>query len=191
MPLTQATRDGLVSAGTTRVAAALARHGLRRQAVPGLRPLSPSQDVLAGEACTAIESCPPGGVLMMVGSATSVPVALLARRRVAGVVSDSVLRNAAEIARAGIPAYFQRPTGAPPKPLPIEPGEVILGDRAGVITIPMQIVDAVAEEAVEAVDYEEFMAEQVDAGGGVYGLHIPSGEHARRAFAEWRRIRGR
>ena len=39
--------------------------------------------------------------------------------------------------------------------------------------------------------YEEFVAEQVSAGGGVYGLHIPSGETARRAFAEWRRIRGR
>jgi hypothetical protein len=31
----------------------------------------------------------------------------------------------------------------------------------------------------------------VSAGGGVYGLHIPSGENARRAFAAWRRIRGR
>jgi hypothetical protein len=41
------------------------------------------------------------------------------------------------------------------------------------------------------VAYEEFVAEQVSSGGGVYGLHIPSGDNARRAFAAWRRIRGR
>jgi len=29
------------------------------------------------------------------------------------------------------------------------------------------------------------------AGGGVYGLHLPSGDQARRAFTEWRRLRGR
>ena len=53
------------------------------------------------------------------------------------------------------------------------------------------MADQIAEEAVEAMAYEEFVAEQVSAGGGVYGLHIPSGEHARRAFAAWRRIKGR
>jgi len=190
MPLSQGTRDKLISAGTTRVAAALAKHGLRRQSVPGLRPLSPFQDVLVGEAGKTIDACPPGGVLVMEGSATSAPVALLARRRVAGIVSDSALRNAAEIARAGLPA-FQRPAGASPKALAIEPGEVILGDRAGVIVIPAHLADEVAEEAVEAAAYEEFVAEQVSSGGGVYGLHIPSGEHARRAFAAWRRMKGR
>lgn len=190
MPLTQGTRDKLTSVGTIRVAAALAKRGLRRQSVPGLRPLSPFQDVLVGETGTAIDACPPGGVLVLEGSAASVPVALLARRRVVGVVSDGALRNAAEIARAGLPA-FQRPSGTSAKPLPIEAGDVILGDRAGVIMIPAHLVDEIAEEAVEAAAYEDFVAEQVSAGGGVYGLHIPSGEQARRAFAEWRRMKGR
>ena len=67
----------------------------------------------------------------------------------------------------------------------------MLGDRSGIVVIPASLADQVAEEAVEAVAYEEFVAEQVSAGGGVYGLHIPSGEHARRAFAAWRRLRGR
>ena len=135
MALAQATRDKLISAGTARIAAALAKHGLRRQSLSGLRPLSPFQDALAGAAAKAIDACPPGGVLVMESSVTSVPVALLARRKVAGVVSNGPLRNAAEIARAGLPAW-QRPSGPPTKPLPIEAGDVLLGDRAGLIVIP-------------------------------------------------------
>ncbi len=190
MALAQATRDKLISVGTARIAAALAKHGLRRQSLSGLRPLSPFQDALAGEAATTIDACPPGGVLVMESSVTSAPVALLMRRKVAGIVSNSPLRNAAEIARAGLPAW-QRPSGPPTRPLPVEAGDVLFGDRAGLIVIPAKLADQIAEETVEAMAYEEFVAEQVSAGGGVYGLHIPSGENARRAFAAWRRIRGR
>jgi hypothetical protein len=190
MALAQATRDKLISVGTARIVAALAKHGLRRQSLTGLRPLSPFQDALAGEVVTAIDACPPGGVLAMESSVTSAPLALLTRRKVAGIVSNSPLRNAAEIARAGLPAW-QRPSGPPTRPLPLEAGDVLFGDRAGLIVIPANLVEQVAEEAAEAMAYEEFVAEQVDSGGGVYGLHIPSGEHARRAFAAWRRIKGR
>lgn len=190
MALARATRDKLISVGTARVAAALAKHGLRRQSLPGLRPLSPFQDALAGQAAPAIDACPPGGVLVLESSVTSVPVALLMRRKVSGVISNSPLRNAAEIARAGLPAW-QRPSGPPIRPLPIEAGDILFGDRAGLLVIPANLADKIAEETVEAMAYEEFVAEQVDSGGGVYGLHIPSGEHARRAFAAWRRIRGR
>jgi regulator of RNase E activity RraA len=190
MALAQATREKLSAAGTARIAAALAKHGLRRQSVPGLRPLTAFQDLLIGEASKAIDTCPPGGVLVVEGSATSVPIALLVRRRAAGVVSDGPLRNASEIARAGLPAYH-RPPPPTAKPLQIETGDVILGDRNGVIVVPAALADQVAEEAAEAAAYEEFVDEQVSAGGGVYGLHIPSGEHARRAFAAWRRLKGR
>jgi regulator of RNase E activity RraA len=190
MALAPAVRDKLISAGTARVAAALAKHGLRRQSLSGLKPLSPFQDALAGAAATTIDACTPGGVLALESSVTSAPLALLTRRKVAGIVSNSPLRNAAEIARAGLPAW-QRPSGPPTRPLPIEAGDVLLGDRAGLIVIPADLAEKIAEEAVEAMAYEEFVAEQVSAGGGVYGLHIPSGEHARRAFAAWRRIKGR
>ena len=190
MALAGATRDKLISVGTARVAAVLAKHGLQRQSLAGLRPLTPFQDAVVGGAATAIDACPPGSVLAMESSVTSAPVALLMRRKVAGIVSNSALRNAAEIARAGLPAW-QRPSGPAPRPLPLEAGDVLFGDRAGLIVIPAATVERIAEEAVEAMAYEEFVAEQVSSGGGVYGLHIPSGEHARRAFAAWRRIRGR
>ena len=73
MALAQATRDQLISAGTARIAAALAALGLRRQSLAGLRPRSPCQDALAGAAATAIDACSPGGVLAMESSVTSVP----------------------------------------------------------------------------------------------------------------------
>ena len=189
MPLAKATRDKLLAVGTIRIAAALAKHGLQQQALPGLHPLSAFQDALVGEASRSIDTIAQGGVLVVEGSATSVPVALLARRRAAGVVSDGPLRNAAEIARAGLPAYHRPPS--PAKELRVDAGDIVLGDRNGVMVIPAALADQVAEEAVEAMAYEEFVAEQVSAGGGVYGLHIPSGEHARRAFAAWRRMKGR
>ncbi len=190
MALAPATRDKLLSVGTKRVLTALTKHGLKRRPLPGLRPLTAAQDAMAGEAGKAIDDLPPGGVLVIEDSTLSVPVALLARRRAAGIVSDRPLRNAAEIARAGLPAWARSASPAA-KPLQIEAGDIVLADRNGVIAIPANLADQVAEEAVEAVAYEEFVAEQVSAGGGVYGLHIPSGETARRAFAAWRRIKGR
>ena len=57
--------------------------------------------------------------------------------------------------------------------------------------LPAALADEIAEEAAEAQAFEEFTAEQVNQGGGVYGLHIPSGERAKQAFAQWRRIKGR
>ena len=37
----------------------------------------------------------------------------------------------------------------------------------------------VSKRDAEAIAFEEFTAEQVNQGGGVYGLHIPSGERAK------------
>ena len=68
---------------------------------------------------------------------------------------------------------------------------MLVGDRLGVIAIPAHLADEIAAEAADALAFEAFTAEQVDAGGGVYGLHIPSGDQARVAFAAWRKLRGR
>jgi hypothetical protein len=75
--------------------------------------------------------------------------------------------------------------------LPLEAGDVILRDRTALVVLPAALADQVAEEAAEAIAFEEFTAEQVNQGGGVYGLHIPSGERAKQAFAAWRRMKGR
>ena len=204
MALNPSTRDKLKSVGSAAVAAALSKRGLPDRRLAGLRPLAPMQDPLIGEACTAIEHCRAGAVLVVEAGKPLPPMALLARRGVAGIVSAGPLREQVEIVRRGLPAYqpaAYQPAAYPPaaypppggltKPLPVSTGDVLVGDRQGVVVIPAHLADEIAEEAAEALAFEAFTAEQVDAGGGVYGLHIASGEQARIAFAAWRKLRGR
>lgn len=189
MPLSPATRSKLGKAGTAALVAALGRKDLPNRRLDGLRPLSPTQDTLVGEASPAIETCRAGSVLVLDIGRPLPPLGLLVRRGIAGIVSAAPLRQMAEIVRGGIPA-FQRAPGAA-KPLGIDGDTILVGDRAGLIAIPADCVDEIAEAAIEALAFEEFIAEQVNQGGGVYGLHIPSGDRARAAFAAWRKMRGR
>jgi hypothetical protein len=185
------TRSNLVQAGTRAVIAALGKHGLRGRRLKDGRPFDPLQDPLAGDAFLlkpgiAAASCPEGGVVVIEGNPVSpLPVAHLARRGIAGVLTAVPLRQAVEIVRAPLPGFNHKGGVA------IATGDAILGDRQGVIVIPAVLADQIAEEAADAVLFEEFNAEQVNAGGGVYGLHIPMGDQAKRAFAEWKRMRGK
>lgn len=189
MALKPFTRDKLQSVGTAAIAAALSGRGLPDRHLDGLRPLVPLQDPLVGEASLALEHCRAGAVLVVEAGKPVPPMALLARRGVAGIVSAGPLRQPAEIVRRGLPAYHR--LAGPAKPLSIASGEVLVGDRLGVIAIPAHLADEIAAEAADALAFEAFTAEQVDAGGGVYGLHIPSGDQARIAFAAWRKLKGR
>ena len=188
MALSPATRKKLLTVGTAALGAALSGRGLSVSRIEGLRPLVPTQDPLVGEACTAFEHLRPGTVLVVEAGRPLPAMALLARRGVAGIVSGGPLRDAAEFVRSGLPAYQRSVASA--TPLPVAEGDVLVGDRLGVVAIPAALADEIAEEAAEALAFEIFTAEQVDAGGGVYGLHIPSGEQAKIAFAAWRKLRG-
>ena len=185
------TRDKLTHAGTRAVAAALGRQGLRGQRLKDAKPFDAVQDPLVGDAFVlgtgvAAVGCPAGGVLVIEGGPVqAVPVAHLAKRGIAGVLTAVPLRQAAEIVRAPLPGFQYR------GPAAIQAGDAVLGDKFGVVVIPAALADQIAEEAADAVLLEEFNAEQVNAGGGVYGLHIPMGDQAKRAFAEWKRMRGK
>ena len=131
----------------------------------------------------AIEDCPPGAVMVMdsrkdarAASAGSILVTRLMKRGVAGVVTDGGFRDSAEIARLGFPAYHHRPSAPTNLTLhqaidinvpigcgdaPVFPGDVILGDSDGVIVIPANIADEIAEEAYEMTAFEDFVTEQV------------------------------
>ena len=182
--MSAATRQKLAGAGTVRIAAVLARHGCANATVAGPRPLTPGQDPLVGIAVSVADRGAAGGVLVLRDGAPPPSPALLQRHGLAGVLSERPLREAGAIAGAGL-VVWQGPLRSDVM------GAMLLGDRSGLIAFPAALADIVAEEATEAMAYEEFLAEQVSSGGGVYGLHIPSGEQARRAFAQWRRLRGR
>jgi regulator of RNase E activity RraA len=134
-----------------------------------LNPLSVFQDRSHPQR-KAVEECPPGAVLVIdsrkdprAASAGSILVSRLMMRGVAGVVTDGGFRDSPEIARLAIPAYHNRP--AAPTNLtrhqaldinvpigcgdaPVWPGDVVVGDREGVVVIPSHLADEVAQEAV-------------------------------------------
>jgi hypothetical protein len=156
------TRDKLLAVGAKAVVAALARRGVQGRDVPRLA----AQEPFAGEACLAVEACRAGSVLVLERPNARLPERLV--QRLAAIMMRRDLRG-----------------------LPLSAGDVILRDRTALVVIPGEVADAVAEDAAEALAFEEFTAEQVNQGGGVYGLHIPSGDRARQAFAQWRKMKGR
>lgn len=160
--MTPETRDKLLRAGRKHIVAALTQRGITDRVAEPL----PVCDPFAGPASLTIESCRAGYVL--VGEATDRMIDRLRQRGVAGVVSRHDLRG-----------------------IPIEAGDVILRERSSLVAIPAALADAVAEQAAETIAFEEFTADQIAQGGGVYGLHIPSGDRAKQAFAAWRRMKGR
>lgn len=160
----------------------------------------------------AMETCPPGYVLVAdsrgdarAASAGDLYVGRLKARGCAGIVTDGGLRDSDGIFKTGLPAYCRRPS-SPPSPIvhhPVDlnlpvgcggvavyPGDVIVGDPDGVVVIPPDIVDEVAEEALATTLYEEFAEEEVANGRSLTGLFPVAGEEAKRDFEAWRKRRG-
>ena len=65
----------------------------------------------------------------------------------------------------------------------------MVGDCDGVVVIPPDIVDAVAEEAVTTTLYDEFTEAEVARGRSLIGLFPGAGEEAKRDFEAWKKTR--
>ena len=177
-----------------------------------LNPISVFQD-RAHPQRKAVEDCPPGAVFVIdsrkdarAASAGSILVSRLMVRGVAGVVTDGGFRDSPEIAALPFPAYHQRPS-APTNltvhqaldinvPIgcgdaPVWPGDVIVGDREGVVVIPAGIADEIADEAVEMTAFEDFVGEEVMKGRSILGLYPPTEQKSKDDFAVWRKAKGR
>jgi regulator of RNase E activity RraA len=161
----------------------------------------------------AVEDCPAGCVLVMdsrkdarAASAGAILVTRLMKRGVAGVVTDGGFRDSAEIAKLGFPAYHHRPSAPTNLTLhqaielnvpigcgdaPVFPGDVILGDSDGVIVIPAHLASEIADETFEMTAFEDFVAEEVGRGRGIFGLYPATDEQTLKDFAAWRKARGR
>ena len=162
----------------------------------------------------AMETCPPGHVyLSSTRVATHVRlrpgdlyVGRLKARGCAVIVTDGGLRDSEGIFKTGLPAYYRRPS-SPPSPIvhhPVDlnlpigcggvavyPGDIIVGDCDGVVVVPPDIVDEVAEEALATTLYEEFAEEEVARGRSLAGLFPVAGDDAKRDFEVWKNTRAR
>ena len=161
----------------------------------------------------AIEECPPGAVMVIdsrkdarAASAGSILISRLMVRGVAGAVTDGGFRDSPEIAALPFATYHQRPS-APTNltvhqamdinvPIgcgdaPVFPGDVMVGDREGVVVIPAHMADEIADEAVEMTAFEDFVTEEVLKGRPTIGLYPPTQQQSKDDFAAWRKARGR
>ncbi|WP_284177928.1 ribonuclease activity regulator RraA [Rhabdaerophilum sp. SD176] len=161
----------------------------------------------------AVEECPPGAVLVMdsrkdarAASAGSILVTRLMVRGAAGVVTDGGFRDSPEIAEMPFPAYHNRPSAPTNLTLhqaldinvpigcgdvPVWPGDVVVGDREGVIVIPAGIAAEIADEAVEMTAFEDFVLEKVQGGRSILGLYPPTDPGTKAEFEVWRAQQGR
>ncbi len=158
-----------------------------------------------------VEECPPGHVMVIdsrkdrtAASAGDILVTRLWKRGVAGIVTDGGFRDSADIARLPFTAFHAEPS-APTNlirhhavdlnvpigcgDVAVYPGDVMVSDMDGVVVIPRELADQVADEAVEQTLFETFVQERVMAGDGIFGLYPPSPE-SRETFRTWREARG-
>lgn len=149
----------------------------------------------------AIEQAPPGSVLVMdcrgadrAACAGNILMTRLARRGVAGMVTDGSVRDSGSIAAMDLPVYVKSrsamtnlalhhavdlnvPIGC--AGVAVYPGDVVVGDADGVVCIPRHLVDEVTREAAEMEATEALILRRVADGLPLRGTYPPDAETAR------------
>ena len=154
----------------------------------------------------AIEECPPGAVLVIdafgcteASSMGDMMATRLRRRGVAGVVTDGGYRDSAGILATGLPCY-QRASAPAATPIALHPvaleepvgcggvavypGDVLVGDRDGVVVIPRDLVEEIAETAHDAARYEEYAEREITAGRSIFEV-FPATPESRAEYDAW------
>ena len=158
----------------------------------------------------AIEACPPGHVLVMdarrdasVATGGDILMARLKVRGCAGIVTDGGLRDSYTIDKMGWPSYCaarsaplnlarhhavdaQVPIGC--GGVAVYPGDIVVGDPEGVVVIPANICNEVAEEGAAQTIFEDWVEERVKEGRSIFGLYPPNPE-TRAEFEAWKKKR--
>lgn len=160
----------------------------------------------------AIETCPIGSVLVIdsrkdarAASAGSILITRLMKRGAAGIVTDGGFRDTKDIEALPFPAFHQKPSAPTNLTLhqaidinvPIAcgdvavfPGDFIVGDDDGVMVIPAEIANEVANESAEMTLFEDFVLEQVRIGISIKGLYPPTDCKTIISFDEWKKSNG-
>jgi len=156
------------------------------------------------------EEAKPGDVLVFdVGGDTSgavsgdVTTLRFLVRGGAGLIIDGGMRDLPEL--AGMPfQVFSRAgqaAGVAPRLLSADyqvpvrigdatviPGDILVGDRHGVLVIPAALADEVVDAALAKSEFEEFQRSLLLEGRSIYGVYPPDDE-TKKAFEIWQKTR--
>ena len=155
----------------------------------------------------AVETAPAGSVLVQdcrgersVASVGSILALRLAKRGVAGMVSDGPVRDSGTIAALGLPIWCAG-ASAPLNlakhhavdmnvpiacgGVPVYPGDIVVADVDGVVIVPREMAADVARDAAEQEQLEIFIAERIGEGRPLRGTYPPNDE-TMAAYAQWR-----
>jgi regulator of RNase E activity RraA len=157
----------------------------------------------------AIEQMPAGCVAVVdangvkdAGFWGDILCARMAMRRVAGLVSDGVVRDLAGVLSTGLPVWASG-TAAPPsvaaltfvdwqQPIgcggvAIFPDDVIVADGDGAVVIPAALAEEVVALAVEQERLEGWIMDEIKGGAALPGLYPANAENQARYEATKRR----
>jgi len=155
----------------------------------------------------AIEAMPEGCIAVAdamgvtdAGIFGDILVARMARRAVAGLVTDGVIRDAAGVHAAGLPVWCQG-VAAPPSVagltfvnwqepvgcggVAVFPGDVVVADDDGAVVIPQALAGQVVEEAVEQERMEAWIMQEIARGAALPGLY-PMNAETRARYEKFR-----
>jgi regulator of RNase E activity RraA len=156
----------------------------------------------------AIEDMPPGCIAVVdamgvtdAGIFGDILCARMAKRGVAGLVTDGVVRDVAGVLATGLPVWCQG-AAAPPsvagltfvnwqEPIAcggvaVFPDDVVVVDDDGAVLIPQTLLEAVVTESVEQERMETWIMAEVDNGASLPGLYPPNAENKARYEASKR-----
>jgi regulator of RNase E activity RraA len=125
----------------------------------------------------------------------------LAHLKARGIVTDASVRDVDSLAEFGLAVFAAGqtakagPTNFQPvqERLPVQcggvlvmPGDILVGDEAGVVVIPRSMLDKVLETAAERVELEAYIKEQLRQTPQSPGRFYPITEQIRQEFLQWK-----
>jgi regulator of RNase E activity RraA len=154
----------------------------------------------------AIEAMPAGCIAVVdamgvtdAGIFGDILCARMARRGVAALVTDGVVRDLAGVLGTGLPVWcqgtaapasvagltfvgWQQPVGC--GGVAVFPNDVVVIDGDGAVLIPQALLDEVVDAAVEQERLEGWIMREVQAGAPLPGLYPPSADNQAR-YQAW------
>ena len=154
----------------------------------------------------AIEDMPAGCIAVVdsmgvrdAGIFGDILCARMAKRGVAALVTDGVVRDLAGVLGTGLPVWCSG-AAAPPSVagltfvawqqaigcggVAVFPGDVVVADDDGAVLIPAALLDAMLVEAPEQERLEAWIMREVEQGAALPGLYPPNAENKARYLAD-------